>query len=59
VAAANLNPDNPAAWSSLLDFYVRQHDVRAISDTCSKILSMRPAVAHLYGEACTSLNETP
>jgi len=56
VAAANLNPDDTAAWSSLLDFYLRQHDLRAVSLTCSRLPAFRPPVEL---EACASLNRVP
>jgi tetratricopeptide (TPR) repeat protein len=56
VAAASLNPDDTGVWSALLNFYIRQNDIHAISVTCSRLPAFRPPVEL---EACASMNRVP
>lgn len=59
VAAAHLNAGNQGAWAALLNFYIRQGNSRAGSETCARLLAMRPPVDGVYREACDSLGRTP
>jgi tetratricopeptide (TPR) repeat protein len=59
VAAAHLNASNQGAWTALLNFYIRQKDLRGGLETCGKLLAMRPPIGDVYRDACSSLGRTP
>jgi tetratricopeptide (TPR) repeat protein len=42
VAATSYNPENPYAWSMLVDFYRRHDDGRAVRKACESLRSLRP-----------------
>jgi tetratricopeptide (TPR) repeat protein len=42
VAATSYNATNPYAWSTLVEFYVRQGDRRAARMACDRLLQLRP-----------------
>lgn len=56
VAAANLHPKAPDAWSSLLAFHMRHGNNRAASEACSRIASL-DAMAGVSREQCARLGE--
>lgn len=56
VAAANLHPGVPHAWSLLLSFYLRHRDFRAASEACTRIIALDAAAA-VSREQCALLGE--
>ncbi len=56
LAAANLHPKDPAAWLSLLAFYVRHNDRKGWAEVCAK-LSALGQVAGVTTAQCAWLGE--
>jgi Flp pilus assembly protein TadD len=54
-AAANLNQDDPAAWSGLLAYYLRNGETHEAREICPRLLGLRPEDQR-YRSQCAALD---